>query len=326
MLKISNLPVLLVLLLIAACQGQDADTAPAAEVSQSETAEMAEMTEMVGYLTAQRGRFAALELDQVAIATIADGVQKGLSGTMNMEDLDHAAVQAAFGQAQARSDALQAGAEEIPEIDTEALRAIGLVMVAQTGLMQLGFGSDDADTIARGFLAGASDTEVDPAIQAKMPAFQAFMQERSAAAQVAAAAEAEAAAAESIAAGEAFFAELAEDPDVEVSESGLHYKVLDPGTGAKPSMTDSVLVHYKGTLIDGTQFDSSYDRGAPATFGLNQVVKGFGEGLTKIGVGGKIILYIPSELGYGNSPRPGGAIKPGDSLIFECELLEVNPG
>ena len=332
MLKISNLPLLLVLLSIAACQGQDADTAPAAEVSQSETTEMtettenAEMAEMVGYLTAQRGGFATLELDQEAIATIADGVNQGLSGTMSMEDLDPAAMQAAFGQAQARSDALQAGAEEIPEIDTEALRLIGLVMVAQTGLAQLGFGPDAAATIARGFLAGASDTEIDPAILAKMPAFEAFMQERAAAAQATAAAEAEAAAGENIAAGKAFFAELADDPDVQVSESGLRYKVLDPGADARPSLTDSVLVHYKGTLIDGTQFDSSYDRGAPATFRLNQVVAGFGEGLTKIGAGGKIILYIPSELGYGNSPRPGGVIKPGDSLIFECELLEVDAG
>ena len=326
MLKISNLPVLLVLLLIAACQGQDADTAPAAEVSQPETTEMTEMTEMVGYLTAQRGRFASLELDQEAIAAIADGVQKGLSGTMKMEDQDQAAMQAAFGQAQARADALEAGAEEIPAIDTDALRMIGLVMATQTGLEQLGFGPDDAATIAKGFIAGASATEIDPAIEAKMPAFEAFMNDRTAAAQALAAAEAEALAAESIAAGKAFFAKLAEDADVEISESGLHYKVLDPGTGDKPSMTDSVLVHYKGTLIDGTQFDSSYDRGAPATFRLDQVVKGFGEGLTKIGAGGKIILYIPSELGYGNSPRPGGVIKPGDSLIFECELLEVDPG
>ena len=329
MLKISNLPVLLVLLLIAACQGQDAGTTPAAVVSQPNTTEMNEMnemTEMVGYLTAQRGDFASLELDQEAIAAIADGLQKGLSGTMKMEDQDPAAMQAAFGQAQARAEALQAGAEEIPAIDTEALRAIGLVMVTQTGLKQLGFGPDDAATIAKGFIAGASATEIDPAIEAKMPAFEAFMNDRMAAAQAVAAAEAEAAAAESIAAGKAFFATLAEDPDVEISESGLYYKVLDPGTGDKPSLTDSVLVHYKGTLIDGTQFDSSYDRGAPATFRLNQVVKGFGEGLTKIGAGGKIILYMPSELGYGNSPRPGGVIKPGDSLIFECELLEVNPG
>jgi len=329
MLKISNLPVLLVLLSIAACQGQDADTAPAVEDSQPETTEMAEMAEfaeMVGYLTAQRGGFAALELGQEAIDTIADGVHQGLSGTMKMEDLDPVAMQAAFGQAQARSEALQAEAEEIPEIDTDALRAIGLAMVAQNGLKQLGFGPDNAATIAKGFIAGANATVVDPAIQAKMPAFQAFMQERTAAAQATAAAEAEAVAAGSITAGKAFFAKLAEDADVEISESGLHYKVLDPGTGARPGLTDSVLVHYKGTLIDGTQFDSSYDRGAPATFGLNQVVKGFGEGLTKIGVGGKIILYMPSELGYGNSPRPGGVIKPGDSLIFECELIEINPG
>ena len=326
MLKISNLPVLLVLLSIAACQGQDADTAPAAEVSQPETTETTEMTEMVGYVTALRGDFTSLQLDQEAIAAIADGVQKSLSGTMKLADQDQAAMQAAFGQAQARADALEAGAEEIPEIDTEALRAIGLVMVTQTGLEQLGFGPDDAATIAKGFIAGANATEVDPAIEAKLPAFEAFMNERIAAAQAVAEAEAEAVAAESIAAGEAFFAKLAEDADVEKSESGLHYKVLDPGTGAKPSMTDSVLVHYKGTLIDGTQFDSSYDRGAPATFRLDQVVKGFGEGLTKIGAGGKIILYIPSELGYGNSPRPGGVIKPGDTLIFECELLEVNAG
>ena len=88
----------------------------------------------------------------------------------------------------------------------------------------------------------------------------------------------------------------------------------------------TVTFHYKGTLTDGTEFDSSYDRGDPAEFPLNGVVPGFGEGLTKVGVGGKIILYIPSELGYGNSPRPGGVIKPGDTLIFECELLEINPG
>jgi len=317
MLKVSNLPVLLILLLIAACQGQDADTTPAAEVSPPETTEMKEMnemTEMVGYLTAQRGNFASLELDQEAIAAIADGLQKGLSGTMKMEEQDPAAMQAAFGQAQARAEALQAGAEEIPEIDTEALRAIGLVMVAQTGLEQLGFGADDAATIAKGFIAGASAVEMDPAIEAKMPAFETFINDRMASAQAVAAAEAEAAAADSIAAGKAFFATLAEDADVEISESGLHYKVLEPGTGAKPSMTDSVLVHYKGTLIDGTPFASSYDRGAPATFRLNQVVKGFGEGLTKIGAGGKIILYIPSDLGYGNSPRPGGVIKPGDHL------------
>ena len=189
------------------------------------------------------------------------------------------------------------------------------------------FGPDDAATIAKGFIAGASSAEVDPSIRAKMPAFEAFMNERMAAAQAIAAAEAEAVAAENIAAGKAFFAKLAEDPDVEISESGLHYKVLDPGTGDKPSLTDSVLVHYKGTLIDGTQFDSSYDRGAPATFGLDQVVKGFGEG--------------PDENRCRRKDHPLHAERarlrqftaawrrdqnPAIVLIFECELLEVNPG
>jgi hypothetical protein len=177
MSKISNLPLLLALLFIAACQGQDADTAPAAEATQAETTETTEMLEMLGYLAAQSGGFATLELDQEAIASIADGLQKGLIGTMNIEDQDQAALQDAFGQAQARAEALQAGAEDIPEIDSEALRAMGLVTVAQTGLKQLGFGPDTADSIARGFLAGASSTEVDPEIQAKMPAFEVFMKE-----------------------------------------------------------------------------------------------------------------------------------------------------
>jgi FKBP-type peptidyl-prolyl cis-trans isomerase len=192
--------------------------------------------------------------------------------------------------------------------------------------MELGFGAAEADLITKGFIAGAVVSEPDPAMMAKMPAFQEFIEPRVVKAQAAADAEAAKEAAASSAAVEAFFKALAADPEVQKSESGLYYKVITPGADATPAMTDTVLVHYKGTLIDGTKFDSSYDRGAPATFPLNGVVPGFGEGLTKIGAGGKIILYIPSELGYGQNPRPGGAIKPGDALIFECELVEVNPG
>ncbi len=297
-----------------------APAAPAVEVSE------AELVEMVGFLTAQGGGVATLKLDEAGIAAIAGGLQKGLSGELKIQDFPQEVMQAAFAQAAARAEAAQEGTAELPVIDADALQKIGLVMVAQSGLAQLGFGADDAATITKGFIAGASATAPDPAMEAKMPAFQAFIQTRVAAAQAAAEVEGAAAAAESIAAGEAFFAELAADAEVQKSESGLHYKVLEPGSDAKPTMTDSVLVHYKGTLIDGTQFDSSYDRGEAATFPLNGVVKGFGEGLTKVGAGGKIILYIPSELGYGNSPRPGGAIKPGDTLIFECELVEINPG
>jgi FKBP-type peptidyl-prolyl cis-trans isomerase len=88
-------------------------------------------------------------------------------------------------------------------------------------------------------------------------------------------------------------------------------------------MSDTVKLHYHGTLIDGTVFDSSVDRGQPASFPMSGVIKGFSGGLTKTQVGGKVRIYIPSELGYGDNPRPGGKIKPGDALIFECELLEI---
>jgi len=304
--------------------------APVAAVEVSE----AELIEMLGYLTAQSGGVATLKLDAAGIAAMAEGLQKGLAGEVNVQDFPQEAMQAAFGQAQARAEAVQAEAAELPAITPDALDKIGMVMVLQSGLAQLGFGADDAELIAKGFIAGALATAMDPAMEAKMPAFQAFIQPRAEAAQAqaqvaqaaaqAAAEQAGAAlAVENIAAGEAFIAGLSADAAVQSSESGLHYKVLEPGSDVKPTMTDKVLVHYKGTLIDGTQFDSSYDRGEPAEFPLNGVVKGFGEGLTKVGAGGKIVLYIPSELGYGNTPRPGGAIKPGDTLIFECELVEI---
>jgi len=291
--------------------------APAVKVSE------AELVELVGYLTAQGGGVATLKLDEVGIAAMSVGLGKGLSGELTIQDFPQDAMQAAFGQAQARAEAVQAEEAELPAIDPDGLEVIGLAMVAQSGLAQLGFGADDASAIVKGFITGASVTEPDPSIEAKMPAFQEFIQARVSVAQAAAAAPAAAAAAEGIAVSKAFFAELAADTEVQSTESGLHYKVLEPGSDAKPTMEDAVLVHYKGTLIDGTQFDSSYDRGAPAEFPLNGVVQGFGEGLTKIGAGGKIILYIPSELGYGNNPRPGGVIKPGDTLIFECELVEI---
>lgn len=207
----------------------------------------------------------------------------------------------------------------------ELVEMLGYLTVFQSGMKELGFTVEDAPAIAKGIERGLGDDEPDQSMLAKMPAFQEFIQARAEKAQAAAAVEAEKAAAGNIAAAEGFFEELKGQEGVQVSESGLHFKVIEPGEGEKPTMEDTVLVHYKGTLIDGTQFDSSYDRGQPASFPLSGVVKGFGEGLTKVAPGGKVILYIPSDLGYGNNPRPGGAIKPGDALIFECELKEVNP-
>lgn len=110
--------------------------------------------------------------------------------------------------------------------------------------------------------------------------------------------------------------------EVKTTESGLQYEILKEGNGPKPSVSSVVKVHYTGTLIDGTKFDSSVDRGEPIEFSLNQVIAGWTEGLQLMPIGSKFKFYIPSELAYGDNPRPGGPIKPGSTLIFDVELLD----
>jgi FKBP-type peptidyl-prolyl cis-trans isomerase FklB len=128
--------------------------------------------------------------------------------------------------------------------------------------------------------------------------------------------------ADEIANAERFFAENKTNPEVVALPSGLQYKVITAGTGEKPTANDQVKVHYTGTLLDGTKFDSSVDRGEPAVFGVGQVIKGWTEALQLMPVGSKWMLYIPSELGYG-SAGAGGTIKPFAPLVFEVELLGI---
>ena len=125
------------------------------------------------------------------------------------------------------------------------------------------------------------------------------------------------------AAGTEFLARNKMKEGVIETESGLQYKVITKGTGASPIATDTVTVHYKGTLIDGTKFDASYDRGEPATFPLNRVISGWTEGLQLMKEGAKYIFYIPSELGYGERGA-GQQIPGGSTLIFEVELIKVS--
>ena len=123
-------------------------------------------------------------------------------------------------------------------------------------------------------------------------------------------------------AGEEFLAANALDEDVTVTESGLQYKVIKLGKGQKPSATDKVHVHYEGTLIDGTVFDSSYQRGEPTTFGVNQVIAGWTEGLQLMPVGSTFMFYIPQNLAYGERGA-GQQISPYATLIFKVELLGI---
>ncbi|HEY5738220.1 MAG TPA: FKBP-type peptidyl-prolyl cis-trans isomerase, partial [Gammaproteobacteria bacterium] len=122
--------------------------------------------------------------------------------------------------------------------------------------------------------------------------------------------------------GEEFLKSNAENEGVQVTESGLQYEVITEGDGAKPAVTDEVTVHYRGTLIDGTEFDSSYSRGEPTSFKLDQVIPGWTEGVQLMNVGSKYRFVIPHDLAYGERGA-GGAIGPFETLIFEVELLDI---
>ena len=185
----------------------------------------------------------------------------------------------------------------------------------------------DADLLARGIKDGLADKAIftEAQLQEIEQEFRKVMMAKQAAAESAAVKKAAASdpeAQKSLKAGEAFLEANKKKPGVKTLASGVQYKVLKSGTGKTPKLTDTVLANYKGTLIDGTPFDSSYDRGEPSEFPVNRVIAGWTEVLQLMKVGDKWEVYIPTELAYGANPRPG-KIKPFDALIFEMELVQV---
>ena len=134
-------------------------------------------------------------------------------------------------------------------------------------------------------------------------------------------AESTAAGAGNLAEGQKFLAENKGKEGVQTTASGLQYKVLTMGDGAKPVATDTVKVHYSGKLLDGTEFDSSYARNEPISFALNRVISGWTEGVQLMPIGSKFVFYIAPELGYGEGG--GGPIPPNSTLVFEVELLDI---
>ncbi len=123
--------------------------------------------------------------------------------------------------------------------------------------------------------------------------------------------------------GDAFLAENKKKEGVQTTPSGLQYKIITKGSGPKPTTNDTVKTHYRGTLIDGTEFDSSYKKGEPITFPVTGVIKGWTEALLMMPVGSKWQLFIPSDLAYGPGGRPG--IPPNSTLLFDIELLGIEP-
>ncbi|MEM7358151.1 MAG: FKBP-type peptidyl-prolyl cis-trans isomerase [Pseudomonadota bacterium] len=174
----------------------------------------------------------------------------------------------------------------------------------------------DKELAIRGFLdATNSASQFDEAeVQEHMQALMVKAQELS---QAKAQKEGE----ENLAKGAAYLAENGQREGVTTTESGLQYEVVTATEGPKPAETDTVKVHYRGTLLDGTEFDSSYARGEPATFPLNRVIKGWTKGLQYMTVGSKYKFHIPADLAYGE--RATGKITPNSTLVFDVELLEI---
>lgn len=213
----------------------------------------------------------------------------------------------------------QDNGDAAPAEDPAVFMSMGYAMASQLRL-NIGFSEEELESVFEGMrMAAMGEDEpenfqdaVARAQQIYMTRMQAFQKEEQArAAEIAEGNKAEA---------EAFFASLEEQEGIQKTDSGLYYEMLEEGDGESPDETARVRVNYRGVLIDGREFDANED----AEFMVNRVVPGFSEGLQLLSEGGKIKLYIPSELGYGDRPaRPGSVIEPGDALIFEVELLEV---
>ncbi len=202
-----------------------------------------------------------------------------------------------------------ASAQGFETEDAKILYALG-VAVGQN-LSQLSLSAEELATVQRGIADIALKREPKVDMQAFAPKIQGFAQGRMG----------QAAAGEK-AKGAEFLKQEAAKTGAVAKDSGLIITEITPGTGANPGATDKVTVHYHGTLLDGTVFDSSVDRGQPASFGLNQVIKCWTEGVQLIKVGGKSRLVCPSDIAYGDQGRPG--IPPGATLVFEVELISID--
>jgi FKBP-type peptidyl-prolyl cis-trans isomerase len=208
--------------------------------------------------------------------------------------------------------------------EPELLEALGWLAGSRVGLADFGFSDEELAAVSKGFVAATGGKPMPFKQEEIGEQFSAFMEAR----QKVAMEKMQAKQAEDVkknkAAGEQFLAAKKAQAGVTALPSGLLFEVTQPGKGANPKATDTVRVNYTGTLIDGTIFDatSKHTPVEPSEFPLNGVISGWTEGIQKINKGGKIKLYIPSNLAYGDEGRPP-AIPPGATLVFEVELLDI---
>ncbi len=209
----------------------------------------------------------------------------------------------------------------------EYFEAYGWVRGKQSGINELKPTPEELELFYKGLKAGINGENPPLAnIQEIQPKMNEYFRKRAGLSeepeQTAAPKDTTATSADNKKNGKEFLDKLLKDnTNVKATASGLHYEITKEGSDTKPQATDRVKVHYEGKLINGEIFDSSLKRGNPATFGLNQVIAGWTEGLQLVGKGGKIRLYIPSELAYGDRDTP--SIPAGSTLIFDVELLDI---
>lgn len=217
----------------------------------------------------------------------------------------------AYDQLKAKADAYDQLRAAPVTFNDSASYAIGRDIYNQWNAQQLGIDGRMAG-LAMMECAMAQPRFGDNVAHPLLQRFQRAFEERS-----------QAAGRENIEKGEKFLKEISNNKSVYTTKSGLKYRRVSEGNGKKPKATDRVKVRYTGSLIDGTKFDSSEDHGGTATFALNQVIPGWTEGIQLMDEGSKYILFIPYNLGYGEQQM--GIIPPGSTLVFEVELLEINP-
>ncbi len=242
------------------------------------------------------------------LVSLASLVLLGAAARADQPSAAPAAKAPAAAASAAAKPAEGAAAKGLATDDEQALYAVGLAMWRNLSSLELS--ADELKLVERGLEDAAAGREPAVTLEEAGPKIQTFRKARL-----------DRQAAKEKELGQAYLDKAAAEPGAVKSDSGLVYIETEAGTGASPVPTDTVKVHYTGTLVDGTEFDSSVKRGQPAEFPLNRVIKCWTEGLQKMKVGGKAKLICPADIAYGDRGRPG--IPPGATLVFDVQLLDI---